>query len=215
MCALQLSALVLGPLQTNCYFLTNGGTKETIIVDPADEFAKIHEKCRTLNIKPIAVFLTHGHFDHIAAVEYVKNAWEIPVYAGAAEKGLLRDARINGSAMINMDISFTADKWVSDGELLYIAGFEIKVIGAPGHTAGSVCYYFEDGDILISGDTLFRDSFGRTDLPTGDFSMLASSIKRKLFPLPDITVVYPGHGVKTTIAYEKKNNLILRHPDSL
>ena len=207
---LRITALELGDLQTNCYLLTNVRTSETLIADPADSFHIIMEKCSAMGFKPVAALLTHGHFDHIMAAADVKGAFQIPIYAGIAEKALLQDARLNGSLMTGVEITLTADTWVSDGETLSLAGLQMKVICTPGHTAGSVCYYFEDENVLISGDTLFRGSFGRTDFPTGSFPALAQSITGKLFSLPDATQVYPGHGARTTIANEKKNNMIVR-----
>jgi len=204
---LKITTTVLGPVHTNCYFLVNAKTHETLIVDPADDAELILEKCKKLQLKPVAILLTHGHFDHIGAKSDLKNALNIPVYAGAEEKELLACQELNGSAKIGrVPITATADVWLSDGDVVEEAGLSVKVISTPGHTSGSVCYYIEDA--LFSGDTLFAGSFGRTDFPTGDQKTLADSIINKLFVLPPRTRVYPGHGDSTDIEYEKKNNPI-------
>jgi glyoxylase-like metal-dependent hydrolase (beta-lactamase superfamily II) len=204
----KITAYALSRLQTNCYFIENSKTGEVIIVDPADNASFIQDYCEKHNLKPVAVFLTHGHFDHIMAAEDVRDAFKIPIYAGADEKEILADASLNCSAMMGAKAEFAADCWLNGGDVIKLAGFEINVISTPGHTPGSVCYYFKDEDTLISGDTLFRDSFGRTDLPGGNQGEITRSIKDKLFILPDNTVVYPGHGEKSTVGYEKRNNMI-------
>ena len=205
---LRITINVLGRVSTNCYFISNDQTKEAIIVDPADNAPLIQEKCEEMQISPVAILLTHGHFDHIMAALDVKKAFQIPIYAGADEKAILSDPSVNCSKMIGKGIEFTADQWLKDGDILNLAGFSMEVIATPGHTAGSVCYYFAQESILISGDTLFKEGLGRTDLPTGDQSTIIKSIKRRLFSLPENTVVYPGHDSKTTIEHEKLNNII-------
>jgi glyoxylase-like metal-dependent hydrolase (beta-lactamase superfamily II) len=200
---MQITTVTLGALQTNCYFLTNAQTKETVVIDPAENFPQIRGRLSADGFTPVAVLLTHGHFDHMTAADETKKAFGIPVCAAATEQSLLADPRKNGSALTGKETALTADTWIADGENLLLGGFNISVISTPGHTAGSVCYYIKDENALISGDTLFKSGVGRTDLPTGNYSALIYSITRKLFTLPDITDVYPGHGGKTTIASEK------------
>ena len=203
----------LGAIQTNCYFIINENIGEALIVDPADKADYIISKCAELQIKPAAILLTHGHFDHIGAAGRLKEAFNIPVYAGAAEKELLSDSRLNRSSIFGRE-PFTeeADVWLSDGETVELAGITVKIIATPGHTAGGICFYIESENVLFSGDTLFSGSFGRTDLPTGSAADLVSSIINKLFVYPDFsdeTKVYPGHGPETSMGYEKKNNPVL------
>ena len=119
---------------------------------------------------------------------------------------MLRSARLNVSAQAGRACETYADVYVKDGQEITIADMSFKVIATPGHTAGGCCYYFEEAGILMSGDTLFAESVGRTDFPTGSMGTLVRSIKEKLFVLPEETKVYPGHGERTTIGYEKKNN---------
>jgi len=204
---MNITTMVLGPVQTNCYITQNSG--QALIIDPADRADLIIKKCEELKINLIAILLTHGHFDHIGAVNDLKEAYKIPVYAGRDEEKLLSDTMLNGSAKMNrIPIKTSADILVDDNEILEIAGLSVKVIATPGHTSGCVCYYIESEKVLFSGDTLFADSFGRTDFPTGSQSMLKNSIINKLFVLPDDTAVYPGHDRGTVIEYEKVNNPI-------
>ena len=149
-----------------------------------------------------------------AQVKALKEACGAPVYASALERDLLEDPQLNGSADVGRPCSVTADRYLIDGEKVTAAGMTMRVISTPGHTEGGCCYYFDADEtggapILISGDTLFEGSVGRTDLPTGDMQDLVESIRTKLYVLPDETEVYCGHGGSTSIGYEKKYNLRL------
>lgn len=151
--------------------------------------------------------LTHGHFDHILAVEDIRRAFpEITVYAAEKEAKLLGDPRLNMTGSYGTGFSLSPDRLVKDGDVLELAGFKWKVIETPGHTAGSMCLWIEEEDVLISGDTLFAESLGRTDFPTGSSADIIRSIKERLFVLPEDTMVYPGHGEPTTIRHEKAHN---------
>ena len=203
---LAVRMMVLGPVQTNCYFLINEDTKEVLIVDPADRAQKIIEWINSEGLKPTAILLTHGHFDHIMGVAGVKKEYNIPIYASKDEVEVLANPQINVSTMMGAYLSMKADKLFSDGDMLELAGMKLKVISTPGHTIGSVCFYMEEEKVLISGDTLFEASVGRSDFPTGSSRQLIESIKTRLFVLPDDTDVFPGHGGTTSIAYEKAHN---------
>jgi glyoxylase-like metal-dependent hydrolase (beta-lactamase superfamily II) len=195
-------------IRTNCYLVADEVTREAVIIDPGDDFARIQAECEKNNLRPVAVLLTHGHFDHMMAAAAVRDAYGIPVYATQAEKELLGDPNANGSYLIRKAYTFAADHGLDDNQRL----FGMQVIATPGHTAGSVCFYSQARSVLFSGDTLFKDNFGRTDLPTGSLQTLSHSIKNRLFTLADETVVYPGHGPSTTIGYERKHNLIWTYP---
>lgn len=197
---------VLGSVSTNCYFIVNGSNQEVIIIDPADSPTAIESVISENNLKPQAILLTHGHFDHILAAKQVKEKYQIPIIACDREKSVLENSQINLSGPFGNVVTLQADEYVQDGKILNIAGFTINVIHTPGHTEGSTCYYFAKEAILISGDTLFCESVGRTDFATGSSSQIVRSVKEKLMVLPGETVVYPGHGDTTTIAYEKKYN---------
>jgi glyoxylase-like metal-dependent hydrolase (beta-lactamase superfamily II) len=208
---------VLGMVSTNSYIIVNGD--EALLIDPEESAEYLIKKCEELQVKPVAILLTHGHFDHIGAVNGLKEALKLPVYAGEREKEFMADPNLNGSAkMGRVPVSVAGDIFLNDGEIIELAGFKIKAIATPGHTAGGICYYFEAGTTQIggtgsvfSGDVLFADSFGRTDFPGGSQKDLADSIINKLFVLPDETRVYPGHGGSTTIGREKKSNPIYHY----
>lgn len=207
---MKIEKFVLGPVGTNCYIVSNDDTMECFIVDVAacpPEFVS-HIKNAGLTVK--AVLLTHGHFDHIMGLERFLEEFPVPVYACAAEKDVLESSQLNSSAgMLGQPYTFTGARFVKDGDLLDVAGMKIQVIQTPGHTIGGGCYYIADENVLFSGDTLFRASVGRTDLPTGSMSALVRSVTDRLLVLPDETRVYPGHMEETTIGYEKQYNPFL------
>lgn len=199
--------MVLGPVQTNVFFVINDETQETILFDPAYAGEKIVKYLEDKGLTLRAVFLTHGHFDHITGVSSVVDALGVPVYAAEKEKRLLSDGQLNESLeSYGYSVTVKPDVLLSDGQETEIAGLKIKMIETPGHTEGSCCYYLENEKALISGDTLFAGSVGRTDLPTGSMKQLLSSIEDKLMLLPDDVDVYPGHGEFTTIGYERRWN---------
>lgn len=203
----RIKTYVLGPVSTNCYVIYNDQTKEAVIVDPADHASRILDKCRELNVKPTAILLTHGHFDHIMAAKEVRAAFGCKLYAGRKEERMLLDPGVNMTINMGVEqISIRPDVLVDEGDELQLAGYTWKVLETPGHTPGCVCYYCAEEDVLISGDTLFAESLGRTDFPGGSTSAIIKSISEKLFALPDDTMVYPGHGEPTTIGHEKKYN---------
>lgn len=203
----RIKTCVLGQVSTNCYLIYNEGTREAVVVDPADNAAYILNKCRELGITLVAILLTHGHFDHILAADDIRRAFHCKVYAGREEDAMLQDPSLNLSGSFGQDqMGLEADYLARDGETLELIGFLWKVIFTPGHTAGSVCYWVEAENVLISGDTLFADSLGRTDLPTASSAAIITSILDRLFVLPEDTMVYPGHGDPTTIGHEKQYN---------
>lgn len=206
---IRIGCYVVGMVQTNFYFLHLEGEKETIVFDPADYGKEIYDELTRQGLEIKAIFLTHGHFDHIMGVKALKEACGAPVYASALEKDLLTDPYLNTSAQYGRSCVVEPDHWLIDGETVTAAGMTLRMISTPGHTEGSCCYYIEEtgGDpILLSGDTLFENSVGRTDLPTGDMHDIVESIRTKLYKLPDNTQVYTGHGGSTTIEHEKKYN---------
>ncbi|MDD7025437.1 MAG: MBL fold metallo-hydrolase [Lachnospiraceae bacterium] len=205
----KVERVLCGSVGTNCYFLINTQTQETVIIDPADDAPMLSAKLKEKNLKPAAILLTHGHYDHIMAVEELRKEYGIPVIAHEEEKQILENPKGNLSTMIGMPFTVKADRFVKDEELLVTAGFSIRVLHTPGHTIGGCCYYLADENLLFSGDTLFWESVGRTDFPTGSMSALVRSIKEKLMVLPESTRVYPGHMGSTSIENEKQNNPFL------
>lgn len=209
MAELKIGRIMLGVCQTNCYFVYEEGGHEVILFDPADKGAYLYEKLKEKGFQVAAILLTHGHFDHIWGVEELKERSGAKVYACEEEREVCENADINVSGSTGRPCTVNADVYVKDGDEITAAGMSCKVIATPGHTKGSCCYYFEDDKILLSGDTLFQESVGRTDLPTGSMSALVRSVKEKLLPLPEDVKVYPGHGEATSIGYEKKYNPFL------
>ncbi|MCI9196534.1 MAG: MBL fold metallo-hydrolase [Lachnospiraceae bacterium] len=196
----------VGMVMTNCYGLLNTQTKEMILVDPGDSPEVIGRMVEELEGKPVAIFLTHGHYDHILALEAVKEKYQIPVYASKEEEELLGDVSLNLTGQVRRPMTVRPETLVSDLEKFSVAGFSVQAIHTPGHTKGSVCYYFPEESLLVSGDTLFHGSVGRTDLPTGSTAQMMESLKRLLETLPEETDVLPGHEAATTIGYEKRYN---------
>ena len=203
---MKIERFVIGPIGTNCYIVINEETKECFVTDPAACPPELVSHIRSTGLKVQAVLLTHGHFDHIMGIDDFVREFPVPVYAHEAEKELLENAQLNSSAMYGMGYTYSGAEYLKDGQVLTIAGFEIHVIYTPGHTAGGCCYYIPAEHVLISGDTLFHASIGRTDLPTGSSSQLVRSVRGKLMVLPEETKVYPMHMEETTIGYEKKYN---------
>lgn len=203
---MKIDTLVLGGLQTNCYLVWNEEDGRGVIVDPADEALRISSRLHTLSVRPEAIFLTHGHFDHILAVNRLREEFHIPVYACEKETELLANPTDNLSGLWAEPFRANADVLVTDCQELTAAGMEFRVLHTPGHTKGSVCYYAEKEKVLFAGDTLFHESYGRTDFPGGSFFELLHSVRERLFVLPDDVAVYPGHGEETAIGYEKLYN---------
>lgn len=203
--------MVVGPVSTNCYFLINEELKEVVIVDPGDYAKKIQEYIARKELKPVAILLTHGHFDHMMAAEELREVYGVSVYATAKEKQVLNNAALNlAKAFIRADYTMDADIYCKEGDEFYLAGCTVKVMETPGHTPGGCCYYIASEGILFSGDTLFSRSIGRTDFPGGSFKELSKSIKEKLYVLPGETICYSGHGEATRIRDEKEHNPYVR-----
>lgn len=209
MANLKIGRIVMGMCQTNCYFVYPEGKSEVILFDPADRGDYIYHSLKDKGFTVAAILLTHGHFDHIWGLEELKELSGAKVYAYEEEKEVCENASVNVSKGAGRPCEITADEYVKDGATISVAGMNCQLIATPGHTKGSCCYYFEEEGILISGDTLFQESVGRTDLPTGSMSALVRSVKEKLMVLPADVKVYPGHGESTTIGYEKEYNPFL------
>ena len=204
---MKIESLCLGMVMTNVYFLQNEETKQMLIVDPSDNADRIFEKVESMEGKPAAILLTHGHFDHIMAVKEVADKYKIPVIASKAEEKLLADTSLNLSGMSGLgQVTIKPDILLNDNDESPIDGFKFKVILTPGHTSGSCCYYFYDDKALISGDTLFHGSCGRTDFPTSSGADMRDSLKKLVTELPGDVNVYPGHDSYTSIGFEKRMN---------
>lgn len=207
MSKLKVNQYQVGPVCTNCYFAINTETNEVLVIDPGDGAKYLIELIEEQKLKPVAILLTHGHFDHATAAGEVAEHFHISIYAHEKEKETLENPRINLSGMMGgKSEAFHADCYVKDEEMLDLAGFSIRVLHTPGHTVGGCCYYFVKENVVFSGDSLFCQSIGRTDFPKGSMSDLIRSVKEKLLVLPDYVKVYPGHDAETTIEQEKTYN---------
>ena len=203
---LDLQKCIVGSVFTNCYFLKNKETEEMLIVDPGDNADRIEQKVLEMQGRPVAILLTHGHFDHIMAVKEVKEKYQIPVYACMQEEVMLAEPTINMTAVYGSACSIKPEVLLDDGQIFEAAGFSIQMFHTPGHTKGSCCYYIKDEGVLFSGDTLFCGSVGRTDFPGGSSAEIVRSLHKLVDTLPEDTEVFPGHDASTTIGYEKRYN---------
>lgn len=202
-----LRKLVVGALATNCYIFGSDVTKEIVIIDPGGDDDRIIEVIEELDVKPIAILLTHGHFDHTLKVGKIKRQYKIPLMYNKKEK--------DSGIFSNKD----ADNWLQEGDIIDVGELKLHVLETPGHSPGSLCFYSDDvseyedqkiDGILFSGDLIFRQSIGRSDFEGGDQNLLFSSIKHKIMynkSLTDNFLICSGHMGLTTIGFERQNNM--------
>lgn len=209
---MKLYALPVGMLQTNCYILVNEELKEAVVVDPGGDAGRIISHLEALKLERVAaIFITHGHSDHISALNEVRRATGAPVYISREDAPALQDANRNLSFFVGAAIECAAPEYFfTDGEDVQAAGFTFKIFATPGHTKGGICIYDEEDGFVFAGDTIFCESIGRTDLPGGSYKEILASIKSKLLTLPEDTVLLPGHGPKTTVGWERRRNPFLQ-----
>jgi len=202
----NVETIPLGPLQTNAYLLTDPESRKAVIIDPGMNPAPLIRRVKELEVE--AILLTHAHFDHIGGVDELRKLKNCPVYLHDAEADWLTVPKKNGSLMWpemgGPIVTDPAEYALDEGQTLKLLGTEFRVFHTPGHSPGSCS--FLSGSHLFSGDVLFKRSIGRTDLPGGDNGDLLDSIHGKLFKLADDVTVYPGHGPRTSIGFEKANN---------
>jgi len=196
---MRVKRLVVGDLDANCYIISleDGAC---IIIDPGADGDLIVRSIEDNELEPISIVLTHSHYDHIAAAPAIRERYGIPILIHESDADSLADSKSNFSAVFDEPIAFRADKTISDGDIVELGGEKMTVLHTPGHSPGSIC--IRANDFLISGDTIFREGIGRTDLPGGDYAQLTSSIRR-ILELPDQTTLHPGHGPRTTIGAER------------
>ena len=193
----------------NCYIVGCEKTKACAIIDPGGSFPVINEKIVELGLKPKMILLTHGHSDHIGGVQELKDKYNIPVYIHELDAEYIKNPELNHSySLFRKIISIDYDELLTDGQILELGELKIEVIHTPGHTPGGVCFKIEN--IIITGDTIFNHSIGRTDLEGGSMEDIISSIVNKILIYDDEVTLYPGHNSSTSIGTEKKENMFVR-----
>lgn len=203
---LQIESIPVGVMEVNCYLVQDDDTGNSVIIDPGDQAGQIRKLVKNSSTHPVAILLTHGHFDHIGVVSPLAEHFDIPVYLPPDDLELYYSP---DNAMPPM-FPPVPDLTEPITELPELGSLTPEIIPTPGHTPGGVCYHFPEIDTIVSGDTLFRRGIGRTDLGGGNMDALLESIREKLFALPDRTAVCPGHGPQTDIGSERKLNPFLR-----
>ncbi len=196
---------------TNCYIILEEETKETMVIDPAGEVDKIENLIKIMDGKLKYIYLTHCHGDHILGVTELKNRCGGKILIHREDSEGLNNPEINLSPIIGLgEIELEADSRIDDNDLIHLGNLQFKVIHTPGHTKGSTCLYCDKEKCLFSGDTIFRGTWGRTDLPTSNREDIFNSIEKKIMTLPDETIIYPGHGMMTMLKDEKPIYLELK-----
>lgn len=198
-------AMALGSYMANCYIVGSEKTREAAVIDPGADFLKIDETINELGVVPKMIILTHAHGDHIGAVNELVEKYNLPVYIHEDDADALSDSSLNYSRVLyRKDMTVKPDVLLKDGDTIKLSDLNFEIIHTPGHTPGGICIKVENK--MMTGDTLFNKSIGRTDFPGGSFEDIISSIKNKIFKYDDNTVVYPGHNSPTTIKSEKLGN---------
>ena len=206
---MKIIAMEVGVIGTNCYVVINEEQKKGVVIDPGGDADQILEKIKQKGITIEAIFLTHGHSDHIMAVDEVREVTGAKVYISEADADMLTKASSNLSVYMGAGREFkAADEFLIDGETITAAGLKFQVVATPAHTKGGICLLC--GDTVFCGDTIFSESIGRTDLPGGSYSQILHSIKTKIMVLPDEMKLLPGHGPATTIGWERRRNPFLQ-----
>ena len=205
---IQFTPVTVGCFEVNCFIVHT--EQQALVIDPGDDAARISDYLEQHNLKVTAYLLTHGHADHLSALAACHQSRPAPIFMHQADAAWAFSAQNSIPPYYPQPIKpATPMSPLQEGQTLTVDAFTIRVLHTPGHTPGGVCFLFENQNTLISGDTLFRGSVGRTDLPGGDSRILSNSLK-KLAQLPDPTQVLPGHGETTTIAQEKRSNIYIQ-----
>ena len=206
-----LKSITVGPFQENCYVVGDEATGVGALIDPGDEAARISLQVEQTGLQISSIILTHAHIDHVGAVVTLVEEYGCPVWIHREAEPMLK--QLPTQAMM-MGMKFgkvpAVDGYIQDGEVVEVGGLRLESLYTPGHAPGHLAFYVRDEGLVISGDALFAGSVGRVDLPGGSMEVLMHSIEEKLLPLPDDTLVYPGHGPETTIGRERETNPFLQ-----
>jgi len=204
-----LERFVVGMMQTNCYLLGDPATRQAAVIDPGGDGHQIAGRLRELDLELAMILNTHGHFDHVLDAWLLKQELGGDVFLHADDQAILEDRSVGLVAPLaatSKSPRGSVDHWLREGDRLQIGSLQLEVLETPGHTPGHVSFYLPAANVIFVGDTLFAGSIGRTDFPGGSYEELIRSVKTKIFPLDEATVVLPGHGPETTVGEEKSSN---------
>ncbi len=207
---ITVKLFTFNPFQENTYILSDE-SGACVIIDPGmnnQEEERVFSSFITKNqLKPVLLLNTHTHIDHITGNDFVNRTYKLPLHAHSGGIQFLDSAKVQANFYgLNLETVVPIENFLNDGDIIKFGNSELNVLYTPGHAEGSLCFYAPDSNFVVTGDVLFYQSIGRTDLPTGDYEQLQQSIWKKLFVLPETTLVYPGHGPHTTIGAEKSDN---------
>lgn len=210
--ALQMKIIPVTAFLQNAALLWDDESREAVLTDTGGEAKLLLAEVDRLQLKLQAIWLTHGHLDHVSGVNDITDQIKLPVFGPHQNDNYWLEALPEMTANYGFPISqpFTPSRWLQEGDELKVGQYVFKVLHIPGHTPGHVVFYNQENKLLIAGDVLFRETVGRTDLPGGNHTDLIQNIQHKLLTLPDDTRILPGHGAMTTIGHEKQYNLFLR-----
>jgi hydroxyacylglutathione hydrolase len=209
---MMLQTLQVGPLMVNCYIVGDEHTREVVVIDPGGDVRRIYDTLTQARSRVLAIVLTHAHFDHVLGVAGLKQETGAPLLLGEEEAPTLASAKGQAEAFgLAMPPLPSPDRLLREGDEIAAGEVRLNVLSTPGHTPGGICLSGQENKIVFSGDTLMRGGIGRTDFPGGSMEALLRSIRTKLLTLPPETIVYPGHGMVTTIGEEKMLNPFLQH----
>ncbi len=208
---MHIETIVVGPIETNCYIVSDPETKEAVVIDAGDDAADIIDYLERNQLQVKTILNTHGHYDHTQANDAIRAKTGAPLAIHSDDADLLENpAKVSSRMFVAANACNPPELLLHNGDLISFGKYQLQVIYTPGHTKGGCCFYEANEAVCFTGDTLFRGSIGRTDLYGGNHATLLHSVQERLHKLPDDVVVYPGHGPESTMAFERKNNPFLK-----